>query len=88
MPSAARKIALTDRSLQALKPSAERVIIWDALMPNTAVRVGRRGRPAFYIARRMPGAPQPTWRKLGEYPVMKLGEARKWLGASGMGRSS
>jgi integrase len=79
MPAAARKVALTDKSLQALKsaPQGKRVIVWDAIMPNMAVRVGTKGRLAFYAVRRRKGDPQPTWTKLGEYPIMKLGEARE-----------
>lgn len=79
MPAANSKIALTDKSLLALKPAphGKRAIIWDALMPNMAVRVGTRGRPAFYAVRRRRGEAQPTWTKLGEYPMMRLGEARE-----------
>jgi hypothetical protein len=38
---AARKVGLTDRSLQALKPApaSRRVTVWDSLMPGLAVRV-------------------------------------------------
>ena len=70
MPAAARKIALTDRSLQALRPApgGARTIIWDALLPGLAVRVSgkgsgplrrqatRRGRPTqLGAARPLPG---------------------------------
>ncbi len=41
MPSAHRKIVLTDKTLQALKPAAagKRLNIWDAQTPNFGVRV-------------------------------------------------
>ncbi len=77
MPKTIKKIVLTDRSLQAMKPSKEGRIVWDAAQPGMAVRIGRKGRPAFYVVRRMPGARQPTWRKLGEYPDIQLGQARE-----------
>ena len=47
MPAAARKIALTDRSLQSLKPTGERSVIWDALLPGHAVRLSARGKRSF-----------------------------------------
>jgi integrase len=79
MPAAARKIALTDRSLQALRtaPGGQRAIVWDAIMPGLAVRVGRRGKPSFYAVRRRAGAAQPTWVLLGHYPITTLAEARR-----------
>jgi integrase len=78
MPAAARKIALTDRSLQALKPipQGQRAIVWDALMPGMAVRVSGKGKRSFYAVKRRTGASQPTWVLLGTYPVTTLAEAR------------
>src|SRR5271170_5548829 len=78
MAAAARKIALTDRSLKALKPSPDgrRLTIWDALLPGLGVRVSALGRRSFYAVKRQPGAAQPTWYHLGSYPAMGLGEAR------------
>jgi len=56
MPAAARKIALTDRSLQALRPALDgRTVVWDALLPGLAVRVGRKGKRAFYAVKRRAG---------------------------------
>jgi integrase len=79
MPAATRKIVLTDRAMQALKPApaGKRVTVWDAAQPGMAVQVGARGRPTFFAVRRLPGAAQPTWRKLGEYPTLTLAEARE-----------
>ena len=75
---AARKIALTDRSLKALKadPDGARQTVWDVLMPGMAVRVSALGKRSFYAVKRLAGAAQPTWVLLGVYPVMTLGEAR------------
>jgi integrase len=76
MPAAARKTALTDRSLQALRPTGQRAIVWDALLPGMAVRVSGKGKRSFYAVKRRAGAVQPTWVLLGAYPVMTLGDAR------------
>jgi integrase len=79
MPAAARKIALTDKALKALKPApaGKRDRIWDALMPGLAVRITDKGKKSFVVVRRLPGAAQPTWATLGEYPVLSLAEARE-----------
>jgi integrase len=78
MPAAARKINLTDRSLQALRPApgGQRTIVWDALMPGLAVRVSGKGKRSFYAVRRRRGAKQISWVLLGHYPVVTLAEAR------------
>jgi integrase len=78
MPAAARKIALTDRSLQALRPALDgRTVVWDALLPGLAVRVGRKGKRAFYAVKRRAGQTQPSWVMLGHYPIMTLAQARE-----------
>jgi integrase len=78
MPAAARKVALTDRSLQALRPAQEgqRAIVWDALLPGMAVRVSVKGKRSFYAVKRRAGHTQPSWVLLGAYPVVTLAEAR------------
>jgi integrase len=78
MPVAARKVALTDRSLKALRsaPDGARVVVWDAMMPSMAVRVSSKGKRSFYAVKRRAGETQPTWVLLGAYPVMTLAEAR------------
>jgi len=75
---AARKIALTDRSLKALKadPAGARQTVWDAIMPGLSVRVSALGKRSFYAVKRRAGEAQPTWVLLGVYPVMTLGGAR------------
>jgi integrase len=76
---AAKKIALTDKALRAMKPAPDgrRLTTWDAMLPGLAVRVGAKGRPAFYVVRRRAGDAQPSWVKIGEYPVTGLAEARE-----------
>jgi integrase len=78
MTAAACKIALTDRSLQAMKPAADgrRTVVWDALLPGLAVRVSDKGRRSFYAVKRRAGRQQPSWVLLGSYPVTTLAEAR------------
>jgi integrase len=78
MPAAARKIALTDRSLKALRPAPDgrRITVWDALMPGMAVLVSGKGKRSFYAVKRRAGAASPTWTLLGRYPVVTLAEAR------------
>jgi integrase len=78
MPAAVRKIALTDRSMKALRadPGGKRLVVWDALMPGMAVRVSALGKRSFYVVKRRMGDAQPTWHLLGAYPVMSLSKAR------------
>src|SRR5207302_3560688 len=78
MPAAARKVALTDRSLKSMKPAADggRQTVWDSLMPGHVVRVSALGKRSFYAVKRRAGEVQPTWHLLGIYPVMTLSEAR------------
>jgi integrase len=78
MPAAARKVALTDRSLKALRPAPDgrRGTVWDALMPGMAVLVSGKGKRSFYAVKRRAGAASPTWVLLGAYPVTTLAEAR------------
>jgi integrase len=79
MPVAARKLALTDRSLKAMKaaPDGRRQVVWDSLMPGMAVRITALGKRSFYAVKRRAGDAQPTWHLLGAYPVMSLSEARE-----------
>jgi hypothetical protein len=88
MPAAARKVALTDRSLQALRPApgGARAIVWDALLPGLTVRVSGKGKRSFYAVKRRAGAAQPSWVLLGHYPVTTLAEARA-KGARGARRA-
>ncbi len=73
-----RKVALTDRSLKALKPApaGKRLTVWDARMPGMAVRITDKGAVSFFAVRRRAGATSPSWVKLGTYPPLTLAEAR------------
>jgi integrase len=79
MPAAARKVNLTDRSMLALKPApaGKRLMVWDGMQPNLGVRVTDQGRRSFVVVRRLPGAAQPTWTVLGQYPTISLADARR-----------
>ena len=70
-----KKIGLTDRSMKALKYAPGRDMVWDAIMPGMAVRVGKTKR-SFYAVKRRAGAAQPSWVLLGHYPQVTLAEAR------------
>jgi integrase len=74
---ATRKVAMTDRSIRAIRPDGTRRNIWDSLMPGHCVRVSALGKISFYAVRRLaPTDANPVWAYLGAYPVMGLGEAR------------
>jgi hypothetical protein len=66
----ARKIGLTDRSLQALRPTPDgrRAIVWDALMPGLAVRISGKGKRSFYAVKRRAGQSSPSWVLPGHDP--------------------
>jgi integrase len=82
MPAPACKVALTDRSLKALKPNADgnRTVIWDAIQPGMAVRVSAKGKLSFYLVKRRLGDTVPSWVLLGHYPPVTLADARKKAG--------
>lgn len=73
-----RKVALTDRSLKALKPAPDgkRLTVWDARMPGFAVRVTDKGATSFFAVRRRAGEQAPSWVRLGRYPELTLADAR------------
>jgi len=77
--AAVRKIAFTDRGLQALKPApaGKRYVVWDAAQTSLAIRVTDKGTRTFYFVRRLPGRATPIWQPLGRYPDLSLAEARE-----------
>jgi integrase len=79
MPGPKTKVALTDRSLKALKPAPAggRLTVWDAIQPNLAVRVTDKGRRSFVVVRRRAGETSPRWVTLGEFPTLGLADARR-----------
>jgi len=76
--AAAKKVALTDRFLKALKPAPQgkRFIIWDAVQPHLGVRMTDHGHCSFVVVMRRAGEHKPTRHFLGSYPTISLAEAR------------
>jgi len=71
------KHRLTDRALQALKPTGLRYDVMDSDVPGLGVRVSERGQRTFILVARYPGSSNPTRRALGEYPFLSLEGARE-----------
>jgi len=65
---------LTDRTLKALKPKAERYEKWDEGRAGFGVRVSPAGRKSFIFMYRFEGRPRRM--TLGTYPAMSLATAR------------
>jgi len=71
------KKRFTDRALMSLRPaSGKRYEVWDLATPGLGVRVNSRGRKVFVLSARYPGRTHFQRRRLGEYPMMTLAEAR------------
>jgi integrase len=79
----AAKRDFTDRFLKSIKPTApgKRTIFFDAQIPGFGIRVTERStdecRGSFVLVTRYPGSPNPAPRRIGDYPVMTLSEARE-----------
>jgi integrase len=73
-PSDRAPVALTDRHLRALRPSATAVDVWDAQQRGLLVRVLPSGRIEFAVRYRIQGHRRRL--KLGSYPTVSLQEAR------------
>jgi integrase len=79
----AAKRDFTDRFLKAVKPTApgKRAIFFDAQIPGFGIRVTERStdecKGAFVLVTRYPGSSNPAPRRIGDYPVMTLAEARE-----------
>jgi integrase len=73
----------TDRFLKSIKPTAsgKRAIFFDSQIPGFGIRVTERSteecRGSFVLVTRYPGSPNPAPRRIGDYPVMSLSEARE-----------
>ena len=73
----------TDRFLRSIKPAqtGKRVIIYDAQVPGFGIRVTERStddsKGSFVLVTRFPGSPNPTPRRIGDYPAMTLAKARQ-----------
>ncbi len=78
----ATKRDFTDRFLKSIKPAApgKRTIFFDAQIPGFGIRVTERSteecKGSFVLVTRYPGSPNPAPRRIGDYPVMSLAEAR------------
>ena len=79
----AAKRDFTDRFLKSIKPTApgKRTIFFDAQVPGFGIRVTERStdecKGSFVLVTRYPGSPNPAPRRIGDYPVMSLAEARE-----------
>jgi integrase len=79
----AAKKDFTDRFLKSLKPAAagKRVIYYDAQIPGFGIRITERSsdetKGSFVLVTRYPGSPNPAPRRIGDYPVVSLAEARE-----------
>jgi integrase len=79
----AAKRDFTDRFLKSIKPTAQgkRTIFFDAQIPGFGIRVTERStdecKGSFVLVTRYPGSPNPAPRRIGDYPVMTLAEARE-----------
>ncbi len=69
------KQKLTDLLLKNLKaPSEGRLEVFDTLLPGFGVRVGKRGRPTYFVMYRVHG--KQFRQTLGSHPATKLADAR------------
>ena len=66
------RVTLTDNLLKSTKTGE----FWDTAVPGLVVRMGAR-KKTFFAARRRPGAAQPTWHKVGEFPDKSIADARR-----------
>ncbi len=79
----AAKRDFTDRFLKSIKPTApgKRTIVFDAQIPGFGIRVTERSsdecKGSFVLVTRYPGSSNPAPRRIGDYPVMSLAEARE-----------
>lgn len=78
---APRKVLLTDKGIQALKPAdpGKRVNVWDAATPHLCVRVTERGAKSFVVVAPMMGSrgkKTAHFIVLGRYPALSLKAAR------------
>ncbi len=65
---------LTDRSIKALKPKAERHEVWEDGRTGLGVRVSPAGRRSWIYMYRFEGRPRRM--TLGTYPALSLANAR------------
>jgi integrase len=73
------KKELTDTAISKAKPppAGKRLIKWDALVPGFGVRITEKGKKTFVLCKRFPGKTQPEYRRIDEYPMISLEDARE-----------
>src|SRR5262245_6999327 len=83
------KKPLTDRTIQSLKPTGQRFMVWDALVPGFAVRVTENGYRSYVLVARF-GSPNSTARAIGTVGKVSLewarAKAREWQQSLAEGR--
>lgn len=74
----AHKETFTDKSLKALKPAepGKRYEMWDTVVPNFGVRVTANGTKTFFVLKRTTHVSQLLRHTIGQYPRIKLIDAR------------
>ena len=76
------KRPLTERTIQSLKATGLRQMIYDALIPGFAVRVTETGYRTYVLLARFPGSANPTARAIGTVGKVSLewarAKAREW----------
>jgi integrase len=71
------KARLTELSVARLKPpKVGRLEVWDLTLPAFGLRLTAAGGRSWIVALRKSGAKHPVRHKMGEPPVMTLGQAR------------
>src|SRR5262249_1577689 len=71
------KKPLTERTIQSIKPTGQRFMVWDALVPGFGVRVTEQGFRSFCLVHRFPGSSNPTCRAIGAVGKVSLEWARQ-----------
>ena len=69
------KIKMTDQSLARLKPAESRIDVTDALVTNLMMSIHPKGKKIWSVRYRADG--KRVKMKLGEYPDLTLGDARR-----------
>jgi len=85
-PKKPNRLKLTSRYVEkSLKPAepGKRAFVWDATLPNFAIRGTDKGHHSYGIVTRFNGSRHPGWRAIGDVRAISLKDARekawKWL---------
>lgn len=70
------RVRLSNKRIAALRPRNRRYDVWDSEAPGLIVQVTTTGHLSYMLCRRMPGARNPTRRKIAEVGAVELDEAR------------